>query len=74
MPLMRIGTITSTLKRSRVDSLHAAGGPLLKGRNVSCGFESLQINNSQRLHIILPSLFTLRCAPFLLVAVMWSLK
>lgn len=34
MPSMRIGTITSTLKRSRVDFLHAAGGPSLRGRNV----------------------------------------
>lgn len=34
-PSMRIGTITSTLKRSRVDCLPAAGGPSLRDRNVS---------------------------------------
>lgn len=32
---MRIGTITLTLKKSPVDCQPAAGGPLLKGRNVS---------------------------------------
>lgn len=34
-PLMKIGTITSTSKRSPADCLLAAGGPSLKGRNVS---------------------------------------
>lgn len=35
MPLTRIGTITSTLRRSRVDCRPAAGAPSLRGRNVS---------------------------------------
>lgn len=34
-PSMKIGTITSTLKRSLVDSQPAAGGLWLRGRNVS---------------------------------------
>lgn len=34
-PSMRIGTITSTLKRSRVDCRRAAGGPSPRGRSVS---------------------------------------
>lgn len=34
-PSMRIGTITSTLKRSRADCRRAAGGPSPRGRNVS---------------------------------------
>lgn len=34
-PSMRIGTITSTLRRSRADCRRAAGGPSPRGRSVS---------------------------------------
>lgn len=65
-PSMRIGTITSTLKRSLVVSLHAAGGLSLKGRNVSrvFGLKLLQINESQRLHILIPGPFILKSVVF----------
>lgn len=43
MPLMRIGTITSTLKRSPVDSLPAVGAPSLKDRSVRWN-ERMQMN------------------------------
>lgn len=51
MPLMKIGTITSTLKRSPVDSLPAVGGPSLKGRNVRWN-AWMQRNESPKLHMI----------------------
>lgn len=37
---MKIGTITSTLKRSLVGSPHAAGGLLLRDRNVRLAVDS----------------------------------
>lgn len=47
-PSMRIGTITSTLKRSRADCRRAAGGPSPRGRNVSSEITTARFHKQSR--------------------------